>query len=87
MNNIKWAYNVINAWGNFIINNEEANIRAKKRANICKDCVFIKEHPLLNIIKDNEIPEISGKYCKDCGCPLSAKTRSTTECNLGYWQL
>ena len=51
----------------------------KRRANICMDCPAAQHSTLLKLVKD-ELKEIHGLKCMDCGCPLSAKVRSTDIC-------
>lgn len=78
---LSWANTVRNAWGNYITNNEAANYKARERADKCCNCEFKKENVLLKAIPDITFPCIAGTYCNKCGCPLSAKVRSTLDKN------
>ena len=51
----------------------------KRRSSICKDCPSAKFNTIVNFVKD-ELTETKGMVCSDCGCPLSAKIRSTDKC-------
>lgn len=52
----------------------------KRRAGICKSCPLAEHSVILDFVKD-ELVEVKGLLCSDCGCPLSAKIRSTDKCN------
>lgn len=81
----KWAFSVIHAWGNYILGDESKKHLAMSRATFCKSCDYAQIEPLLKIIPDSEIPEIEGRICKKCHCPLSAKLRSNQNCPLNLW--
>lgn len=51
----------------------------KRRATICMNCPAAQHSTLLELVKD-ELKEIQGLKCLDCGCPLSPKIRSTDIC-------
>ena len=51
----------------------------KRRARICKGCPLSKHKKYLDFIND-ELKEVKGLVCTDCGCPLSAKIRSEDLC-------
>ena len=72
-------FNFIQGWTNFVLNLE--NDSAKEKAKICLECDYLKKGKI-EIIKDNEIKEISGFICGKCKCPLPAKLRSNSKCPL-----
>lgn len=54
--------------------------KAIERLAICKDCEFFQDEPIKEFrVTDKNIPEFSGKYCDDCGCTLSYKSRQNIE--------
>lgn len=77
--------NILSGWKNFIWKSVEVERLATKRATICSGCPNAVEGSF-EIIKDNEIKEISGMVCNMCLCPLSAKLRSPEEsCPKKKW--
>tara|TARA_R110002012_G_C11185411_1_gene557654 strand:- start:99 stop:344 length:246 start_codon:yes stop_codon:yes gene_type:complete len=71
-------------WQNYL---DESNIDKEivnKRATICSECKHAKQGKLLTFIKDR-LQEIQGYYCGLCKCPLSAKVRSETKCDIDKW--
>lgn len=69
---------IIKAWMTLFkgITNEEH----KRRAIICETCPQRKYSKFLDFVND-ELKEVKGFICNDCGCPLSAKIRSNDKCN------
>ena len=51
----------------------------KRRAKICKKCKHAKYSKYIDFIND-ELIDVKGHLCNDCGCPLIAKIRSTEIC-------
>ena len=51
----------------------------KRRAFICYECDMSVHSKLLDLVGD-ELKEIKGLKCSDCGCPLSPKIRSEDIC-------
>lgn len=51
----------------------------KRRSKICANCPHAEHRKLLNLVGD-ELKETKGMVCNLCGCPLSAKIRSTETC-------
>jgi len=52
--------------------------KAKERLKICLGCEHFNKEPISFLrIKDERIPEISGKMCGDCGCELPYKLRQS----------
>lgn len=51
----------------------------KKRAEICSNCELRKYSKYIDFI-DDELKDVKGFVCGDCGCPLIAKIRSTDIC-------
>lgn len=56
----------------------------KRRAKICGECTFAKYNAYLDFI-DDELKQVKGMVCNDCGCPLVSKIRSTDKCPQGKW--
>ena len=51
----------------------------ERRARICSVCPNKKYLKYIDFI-DDELEEVKGFVCTDCGCPLIAKIRSTDKC-------
>jgi len=51
----------------------------KRRAAICESCPMRTYKKYLDFV-DDELKNVKGFVCKDCGCPLIAKIRSTDKC-------
>ncbi len=51
----------------------------KRRASICNLCPSAKYKTYLDFIND-ELEDVNGFVCTDCGCPLVAKIRSEDKC-------
>lgn len=79
--------NIIDGWTNLVLPNEVTEELALKRANICATCPFAQmSGGVYTIVVDNKTKNIRGMSCGKCGCPLSAKVRSTEDvCPLGKW--
>jgi hypothetical protein len=66
--------------------NETIESLAKERSKECVKCEKI-EFDDFEKIKDNRIPEISGKMCGECFCSLPYLLRQTTKgCELKKWK-
>lgn len=69
---------IVEGYTNLIIPDTEIEVLASKRLEICSQCP--SRLPLV------KIKEKQYYICKECNCPLDAKTRSTGEqCNLKKW--
>lgn len=79
--------NIINGWVNLIIKNPVTEELAKKRAEICAGCPFAElSTGVYSVVVDNRTQNIRGAKCTKCGCPLSAKVRSSKDyCPIGKW--
>ena len=65
---------------NFENQSEEMEELARKRLQFCLECVHFKDEPIQVFkVKDENLPEASGKYCEDCGCVLSFKLRQSIQ--------
>ena len=65
---------------NFENQSEEMEELARKRLQTCLECVHFKDEPIeVFKVKDENLPEASGKYCEDCGCVLSFKLRQSIQ--------
>jgi len=56
----------------------------KDRAKICAQCPKARYNRYVSMVND-ELIDIKGMVCDECGCPLSAKIRSTDNCPLENW--
>lgn len=68
---------IIKAW--HLVLRDQTTSEDKRRASICSDCPSKKYSKYIDFIND-ELDEVKGFICKDCGCPLIAKIRSTDIC-------
>jgi hypothetical protein len=58
----------------------------KKRAAICDECPLAKYNPSVAVFEGDEIKEVKGVVCSDCGCYLPAKIRVNNEsCPQDKW--
>jgi TPP-dependent indolepyruvate ferredoxin oxidoreductase alpha subunit len=71
-------YKIIKAWINVV--SRFTTKEHKRRASICNNCTHKKYTKYLDFIND-DLKEVRGFICTDCGCPLIAKIRSTDICN------
>ena len=77
---------ILNGWKNYLVDDPVSDAIAKPRAEECGQCPEAKHGKITAILKDYKMKEIQGKYCNQCGCPLSPKVRSKNEkCPLGKW--
>lgn len=77
--------NIISGWKSYASHDSVGLATAEKRAKICSECPEIEHGIIIQVLPD-EIKEIQGMKCGECGCPLSAKTRSKNEqCPKGKW--
>ena len=79
--------NIIDGWTNLMIPNQVSENLAMVRAKICSECPHaIMDTAVHTIVVDNKTKNIRGLRCDECGCPLSAKIRSSADrCPLGKW--
>jgi hypothetical protein len=79
--------NIVNGWYNLAIHNSVVEEVALKRANICAKCPFAEmSSGVYTAVIDNKTTQIRGLKCTKCGCPLSAKVRSSKDyCPIGKW--
>lgn len=79
-------FNIIHGWKNYVIKNPATELQAEKRAKICAECPHSSQLMLLEVMVRDEIKEIQGHQCNECGCPLSMKVRSKEEsCPIDKW--
>ena len=53
---------------------------AKQRAQACVGCENYVDEPIdFLAVKDDRIPELSGKMCNDCGCALPYLLRQNSK--------
>jgi len=71
------AKTILKAWKEVVKGNTTDEHR--RRSEICSKCPKAVHSTMLNLVKD-ELKEIKGFKCLDCGCPLSAKIRSEDVC-------
>lgn len=79
--------NIVNGWYNLTIKNAVVERVAMERANICAKCPFAEmSSGIYTAVIDNKTTQIRGLKCTKCGCPLSAKVRSSKDyCPIGKW--
>ncbi|KGO88091.1 hypothetical protein Q765_03285 [Flavobacterium rivuli WB 3.3-2 = DSM 21788] len=75
---------ILTGWKNYISKSDVVESVAKERAAICAVCPHAKQGKIIAFIKDT-LQEVQGAYCDACGCPLSAKIRSTEICPNSKW--
>jgi hypothetical protein len=75
----------LSGWRNYLDKSEVTEAIAEKRAAFCAVCPNAKTGMLSAFINDR-IKAIKGTYCVLCGCPLSAKVRSTDICPENKWK-
>ena len=51
----------------------------KRRAIVCEGCSERKYSKYIDFVND-DLKEVKGFICGNCGCPLIAKIRSTDKC-------
>ena len=68
---------IVKAWSKVL--REVTTDEDKRRASICGDCPKKTYSKYRDFIND-ELEEVIGFVCDDCGCPLIAKIRSTDIC-------
>lgn len=56
----------------------------KRRAVICEGCPSRKYKKYLDFI-DDDLKQVKGFICGECGCVLIAKIRSEENCPLNKW--
>ena len=76
--------NILTGWKNYLDKSEVVEKIAEERAAICAACPHAKQGKLLTFVKDT-LREVQGAYCDKCGCPLSAKIRSSEICPINKW--
>lgn len=83
----KKLQNIVNGWYHLAIQNPVVEKVAMERANICATCPFAEmSSGVHTIVIDNKTTHIRGLKCTKCGCPLSAKVRSSKDyCPIGRW--
>lgn len=74
--------NIVKAWVSVF--KKENNPTIKKRAAICKECPSKNYKKYLDFIND-DLKEVKGFVCTECGCPLIAKIRSEEVCSK--WEI
>ena len=75
---------VLQGWKNYIDKSEVVEKVAEQRANICSVCPHAVKDKILIFVKD-DFKEVEGLVCDLCKCPLSAKIRSNSKCDLNKW--
>ncbi len=73
---------IANAWIEVIKGNTTEE--HKRRSEICNKCELKEYGDILSVIND-ELINVIGFRCGECGCPLIAKIRSTDKCPLKKW--
>lgn len=55
------------------------------RAGLCSICEFVDSSIIFKRVREDKYPKIQGKKCKKCGCILSYKIRSNSNCPISKW--
>lgn len=78
---------IVEGWKNYAFTDPKIEELAEYRAGICGECP--EPQPGLFQVLDNstmKFKQVEGLVCNQCGCPLSAKTRSpNSACPLNKW--
>jgi len=69
---------IFNAWAKVV--KGFTTTEHKQRSSVCNLCTHKKYSKYLDFIED-DLKEVRGFVCTDCGCPLVAKIRSTDVCD------
>ena len=69
---------IIKAWDKVF--RKQTTEEHKRRASICNGCDLAVYKSYIDFIND-ELKDVKGLVCSDCGCPLVAKIRSTDKCH------
>ena len=72
--------NFVTGWSKYLLSITDKESRRK--AKICDKCDEIKRDSVYEVIKGDEIKEVSGAMCNKCKCPISAIIRSNKKCPL-----
>lgn len=78
----KKANIIFDAWVNVF--NGFTTKEHKRRASVCDVCPSKEYRMYLDFI-DDELKEVKGFTCIECGCPLVSKIRSKDNCPLKKW--
>ena len=73
---------IVKAWLN--VWNGLTTLEHKRKAVICEGCPSRKYKKYLDFV-DDELTNVKGFICNECGCPLIAKIRSTDDCPKNKW--
>lgn len=71
---------IITGWSRYIWKDQNAEQRAKAKAEICAKCDQSKLSLYSSLLKDNSLKKVKGMICDVCKCPLSTKLRSDDPC-------
>lgn len=70
-------FKIIQAWS-LVLKGKTTSVH-KQRASVCETCPSAIYKKYIDFVND-ELKEVKGFICDDCGCPLVAKIRSTDKC-------
>lgn len=76
--NTKKIKSILSGWKHYLFTEPKIERMAQRRAEFCRHCQYNKLSTI-DIITDKKIPELSGRHCGECMCPLSTKLRSKFE--------
>lgn len=71
------VFNILKAWVK--VSKGFTTSEDKRRADICNNCTHKKYSKYIDFVND-ELKNVKGFVCNDCGCPLIAKIRSNEIC-------
>lgn len=78
---------ITSGFAHMVVKDSEIEKLAMKRAEVCSMCPKAKYNGRLNtIMVGDNVHEVKGMYCDECGCALAAKVRSENDyCPLKKW--
>ena len=78
---------IVSGFSHMVVKDTAIEKMAKARAAVCSTCPLAKYNGKLNtIMVGDNVHQIKGMYCDQCGCALAAKVRSENDsCPLKKW--
>ena len=78
---------IVSGFSHMVVKDTAIEKMANARAAICSTCPLAKYNGKLNtIMVGDDVHQIKGMYCDQCGCALAAKVRSENDsCPLKKW--
>ena len=78
---------IVSGFSHMVVKDTAIEQMAKARAAICSTCPLAMYNGKLNtIMVGDDVHQIKGMYCDQCGCALAAKVRRENDsCPLKKW--